>query len=38
VAALADVVVFLAYGLGRGDREALAFAVLMLDDRFRLDG
>jgi plastocyanin len=30
VAALADVVVFLAYGLGRGDREALAFAVLML--------
>ena len=30
VAALADVVVFLAYGLGRGDREALGFAVLML--------
>ena len=30
VAALADVVVFLAYGLGRGDREALAFAVLTL--------
>ena len=30
VAALANVVVFLAYGLGRGDREALAFAVLML--------
>ena len=30
VAALANVVVFLAYGLGRGDREALGFAVLML--------
>jgi plastocyanin len=30
LAALADVTVFLAYGLGRGDREALAFAVLML--------
>ena len=30
LAALADVAVFLAYGLGRGDREALAFAVLML--------
>jgi plastocyanin len=30
VAALADVVVFLAYGLGRGDREALGFGVLML--------
>jgi plastocyanin len=30
VAALADAVVFLAYGLGRGDREALAYAVLML--------
>jgi plastocyanin len=30
VAALADMVVFLAYGLGRGDREALGFAVLML--------
>jgi plastocyanin len=30
VAALANVVVFLLYGLGRGDREALAFAALML--------
>lgn len=30
LAALADVAVFLAYGLGRVDREALAFAVLML--------
>ena len=30
VAALANVAVFLAYGLGRGDREALAFAVPML--------
>jgi plastocyanin len=30
VAALADAVVFLAYGLGRGDREALAFAAIML--------
>jgi plastocyanin len=30
VAALADVVVFLFYGLGRGDREALAFAMIML--------
>jgi plastocyanin len=30
VAAFANVAVFLAYGLGRGDREALAFAVLML--------
>jgi plastocyanin len=30
VAALADVAVFLAYGLGRVDREALGFAVLML--------
>jgi plastocyanin len=30
LAALADVAVFLAYGLGRIDREALAFAVLML--------
>jgi plastocyanin len=30
VAALADVAVFLAYGLWRGDRESLAFAVLML--------
>jgi plastocyanin len=29
-AALADLVVFLLYGLGRGDREALAFAVVML--------
>jgi plastocyanin len=29
-AALANVVVFLLYGLGRGDREALGFAVLML--------
>ena len=30
VAALANVVVFVTYGLGRGDREALAFAALML--------
>jgi plastocyanin len=30
VAALANVVVFLLYGLGRGDREALGFAVIML--------
>jgi plastocyanin len=30
VAALANVVVFLLYGLGRGDREALGFAVVML--------
>jgi plastocyanin len=30
VAALADAAVFLAYGLGRGDREAVAFAAVML--------
>lgn len=30
VAALANAVVFLLYGLGRGDREALGFAVVML--------